>query len=185
MMRACPLDLVARLHAFAGNRRGAAAIEFAALLPLMLALYIGGVEVSDGIAIDRKVAITARAVADLASRYTAVYNADMSTILSASSVVIAPYGSANLTVTVSELTTDANGHTTVTWSDTLNGTARTVGSSVTLPGTLAVNGASLILGEVSYAYTPSLGYVLTGTWPLSSQIFMSPRNSGSVSRINS
>ena len=57
--------LVAR---FGGDERGISAVEFALLLPLMVTLYLGTVEVSQGVAIDRKVTLTARTVADLASQ---------------------------------------------------------------------------------------------------------------------
>src|SRR6202158_5025102 len=50
--------------------RATAAVEFAALLPFMLLLYIGGVEISQGVSADRKVTMTSRTVADLASRST-------------------------------------------------------------------------------------------------------------------
>src|SRR5207244_552221 len=74
---------------FLADHRGLSAVEFALLLPLMLTLYLGGVEVSNGVAADRKVAITARTVADLAARMTTISNADMTNILGASSAVIA------------------------------------------------------------------------------------------------
>jgi Flp pilus assembly protein TadG len=178
-------DLLSRLRGFARGERGMATVEFALLLPFMLTAYLGGVEIGDGVAIDRKVAITTRTVADLASRYTTIKNADMSTILGASSVVIQPYGASPLAVTISQVTVDAKGNATVAWSDTLNGTARTVGSPVTLPGTLAIPGTSYVWGEVGYVYTPTLGYVMTGSWTLTNQIFMSPRASASITRVNS
>jgi hypothetical protein len=37
-----------------------------------------------------------------------------------------------------------------------------------------------VLGEASYAYTPPVGYVLTGTMSLSDKIYMRPRLSASV-----
>ena len=92
-------DLLAHLRGFARGEGGMAAVEFALILPIMLTVYLGGVEIGDGVAIDRKVAITTRTVADLASRYTTIKNADMSTILGASSVVIQPYGASPLAVT--------------------------------------------------------------------------------------
>ena len=91
--------LMSRLRDLARAQNGMAAVEFAVILPFMLTAYIGGVEIGDGVAIDRKVAITTRSVADLASRYTTIKNADMSTILGATSAIIQPYGSAPLTVT--------------------------------------------------------------------------------------
>ena len=122
------------------------------------------------------------------AQYTTIYNSDMSSILGATSVIIAPYSNNPLAVTVSEVTVDAKGNATITWSDTHNGTAHAVGSPVTLPGTLgAATGTpyAYIWGEVSYAYTPTLGYVMTGTVNLSNQIFMSPRQSVTVTRVNS
>jgi Flp pilus assembly protein TadG len=180
-----PTALLLRLRDFARGQGGMAAVEFAVLLPFLLTAYLGGVEVGDGVAINRKVAITSRAVADLATRYTTIKNADMATILGAASTIIAPYAPGPLTVTVSEVSVDAKGNATVTWSDTLNGTARAVGSAVTLPGTLAAAGSAYVWGEVKYGYTPTLGYVMTGTVTLSNQTFMSPRESAAITRVNS
>ena len=42
------------------DKRGISAVEFAMLLPLMVTLYLGGVEVSQAVAIDRKVTLIAR-----------------------------------------------------------------------------------------------------------------------------
>ena len=84
-------------------------------------------------------------------------------------------------MTVSEVTIDSNSKATVTWSCTLGGTAHAVGSAVTLPSALNVANTSLIWGEATYAYTPAIGYVVTGTLNLSDHIYMSPRVSSSVS----
>ena len=67
---------------------------------------------------------------------------------------------------MSELSINAQGQATVVWSDTLNGTARTVGQVVTIPTALAVANSYLILGEVQYSYNPTFGYVLTNTLTL-------------------
>ena len=83
---------------------------------------------------------------------------------------------------VSELSINAQGQATVVWSDTLNGTARTVGSTVTIPTNLAVANTYLILGEAQYSYNPSYGYVVTGTMTLTDQIYMRPRQSTSIAR---
>jgi Flp pilus assembly protein TadG len=178
-------DLLSRLRDFVRAERGLAAVEFAVILPFMLTVYLGGIEVGIGVALDRKVAITTRAVADLASRYVTIKNADMTGILGATSTIIQPYAATPLAVTVSQVTVDANGKATIAWSDSLNGTARTVGSPVTLPGTLATPNAWYVWGEVKYTYTPTLGYAVTGSWTFTDQIFMSPRESTSITRINS
>lgn len=72
-----------RLLALARNQRGVAAVEFAMLLPLMITLYIGAVEISQMVSIDRKVSLTARAVADLVAQSTTITGAEMTNILNA------------------------------------------------------------------------------------------------------
>ncbi len=174
------------------DHRGVAAVEFAIVLPFMLALYIGGVELGDGMMIQLKVTDTAHIVADLTSQQTAsVTSATMTGILGASSATIAPYLKSNLVVTVSEVSTDQNsGAATVTWSQSLNGTKRPVGQAMTLPSSLAGQVAglpaghkdiALILGEVSYAYTPNLGYTITGTVQIADSYWLFPRNSSTIS----
>ena len=48
------------LSRLARDRRGVSAVEFALVAPLMIGLYLGCVEISDGVAADRKVTLTAR-----------------------------------------------------------------------------------------------------------------------------
>lgn len=171
-----------RMFRLAKDERGVSAVEFAMLLPLMTTLYLGGVEVSQGVSIDRKVTLTARTVTDLVSQVSSVNNAAMDNILKASSAVLSPYPTSNAKVTVSVLKIDANSKVTVEWSDSLNGTAKAKGSTVTIPGALVVPNTSLVWGEVSYSYKPVVGYVLTGTLNLKDQIFMRPRLSDTITR---
>jgi Flp pilus assembly protein TadG len=171
----------AHLRRFARHSQGVSAVEFAIILPFMLLLYVGSVELADGLSIQFKVTETARTVTDLTSQYITIETTDMSTILGASSTVVAPYSSANMVMTVSEITTNAHGQGTITWSCSLNGTAHTVGASVTLPTNLQTANVSLIWGEVTYPYTPALGYVITGTVNIYESTYFYPRLVNSVS----
>lgn len=164
------------------DERGISAVEFAMLLPLMLTLYLGAVEISQGISADRKVTLTTRTVADLVSQVSSVNNNDMQNSLNAAATVMAPFSTTKLKVVVSSVKVDANGNATVDWSDTLNGAARSKGSSITLPAALKIANSSLILSEVQYAYTPTIGYLISGTMTLKDQIYMRPRLSDSVAR---
>jgi Flp pilus assembly protein TadG len=167
------------------DKRGISAVEFAMLLPLMVTLYLGGVEVSQAVAIDRKVTLIARTLGDLVAQDTEVTNVDMTNILNATAAIIVPYADSKLKITVSSVTIDAQGNALIAWSDTKNGTARAVGSTVTLPTALkppSGETGSLIWAESQYAYTPTIGYVITGTVNLKDQIYMRPRNSESVAR---
>lgn len=172
--------LRAMLSRFARDRGAVSAVEFAIVLPFMLALYISGVELGDGLAIQFKVTETARTVTDLASQFASLDTAEMNAILAASSTIVAPYATNNMAMTVSEVTTNSKGQGTITWSCSLNGTAHATGAAVTLPTGLQTANTSLIWGEVTYPYTPAVGYVITGTITIYQTMYFLPRLSSSV-----
>ena len=167
MMRAA-----ARMVRFARDRRGVSAVEFALVAPMMIALYFGCVEISDGVAVDRKVSLTSAALANLVAQSTALTSTDMSNILDASTAIVQPYSSSNLKMTVSCLSIDGSKNVTTKWQATRNGGT---GMSLTVPTDLKLANTQLILAQVSYAYTPIVGFTITGTLTLSDQMFMKPR----------
>jgi Flp pilus assembly protein TadG len=164
------------------DQRGISAVEFAMLLPLMVTLYLGGVEVSQAVAVDRKVTLVARTLGDLVAQATNVTSTDMTNILAASAAIVVPYNDSKLKITVSSVKIDSAGVAKIAWSDTKNGTVRTVGTTVTLNAALSTANTSLIWAEAQYSYTPTIGYVITGTMTLKDQIFMRPRLSDCVTR---
>src|SRR6185436_3049305 len=141
------------LRRFHDDKRGVSAVEFAMLLPLMITLYIGGVEVSSAIAVDRKVTLVSRTLGDLVAQSTSVNATDMTNILNAATTVVQPYSSSLIKVTVSRVDVDGNGVAKVVWSKTKNGTARAANSTVTLPAALNTANTSLIWAESQYDYT--------------------------------
>jgi len=162
------------MRRFAGDRRGVSAVEFALVAPIMIGLYFGVVEVSDGVSASRKVSLTAATLANLTAQVSTITSADMSNILDASSAVIAPYDPSKLKITVTCISIDSTKKATAKWSVTRNGGAANTGT-MTLPAALAVASTQLILAQVSYAYTPTVGYNITGTVNLSDKMYMSPR----------
>jgi Flp pilus assembly protein TadG len=164
-----------RLTDFANDNRGMSAVEFAMLLPVMLTLYLGGVELSQGISIDRKVTITVADLVAQASNVKTAADANASTALEAAAAVLAPYPINSAKIVVSVVDIDANGNAKVRWSSAKNTSARATGSSVTVPNALKIPKTTLVWGETSYKYQPAIGYVVTGALDLSDQIFMRPR----------
>jgi hypothetical protein len=69
---------------------------------------------------------------------------------------------------------------TVSWNYSLNGTALTQGSTVTMPPALATCSTYLcflVYGQVSYTYSPLFGYFTPAALNLSDTLYVTPRNS--------
>jgi len=161
-------------------QRGGALMEFAVAAPLLLLLYLGSYVYFDALTVSRKVAVTARTLADLTSRSSSVTAASMSTIMGASTQVLWPYSASNAALRVSEVQVASATTATVIWGQAQNTTARATGSTVTIPSNLATTGSYLILGEVNYAYTAPASFRGLSTMALQQTIYMSPRVSNSV-----
>ena len=170
------------LRRLAQGTSGIAATEFAVALPVLALMYLGSTQLSDAIGCDRKVTITARAVADLISQNAILSHAQVMSILGASQQIMSPYSSANSTVTVSELGTDPNtGVTTVIWSETTAAKAvHKAGDVVTPPSSIATKGSFLIYSEVSYSYTPWVTFDFMKPMTLTQNVYMVPRIANSV-----
>jgi Flp pilus assembly protein TadG len=171
---------------FLGNDRAIAAVEFAIVLPLMLFVFVGVAQVGQAIEISRKVTVTTRIVTDLVTQYSNVSCSTLNTVLAASAQVIAPYSASNLSITVSEIQTKSS-KATMPWTASLssNGTmtCSTPNSNFTLPSQLVQSSSTAsyyIYGQVTYSFTPVLGYNIIGTVPISDQIYMSPRLTSSI-----
>lgn len=175
----------AKRRGFINDQRGLSAVEFALILPIMLLLYFGGVEISQAVALNRMVALTASTVANLVSQYTTISSgSQMPDILNASAQVLSPYPAANAKVIVTLITIDGTGRATVTWSQALNTTAKTVGQVVTVPAGLNTANSSIIMGETTYVYTPTFDFIHIGTLNLYSSVYMFPRASTTINLTN-
>jgi len=166
-------SILGKISKIARDQRGVSAVEFALLAPMMIGLYLGCVEISQGVSADRKVSLVSAALANLSAQVSTISTTDMTNILDASSAIISPYSASLLKMTVTCLKIDANKNVTVKWSVTRGGTANS--GTMSIPSALAVANTQLLFAQASYAYTPTVGYTITGTLTLSDQMYMSPR----------
>ena len=182
-----PLKVYRRFIASAG---GGVAIEFAAILPVLLIMLLATFDGGRAIAAYMKVRSATYVLATVTNQYSTampIQSSNMAGIMSATSAVLSPYSSAPAVVVISELTISAAKKTTgkVEWSAAQNGTALAVGATVKLPASLNTKNNNtcsgypcyLILAKVSYTYTPLFGYFGSGGIALSDTEYATPRSS--------
>lgn len=157
-------------------------MEFALILPIAITLYLGAVQLQDGIACNRKVTITARSTADLiAQSVTGTTTAsEIDSNLAAATAVMTPYPQSRTTIRVTEVSTDALLRTTVQWSRSTAATAYPKGQIVTIPTGMRIPGTYFLYAEVTYAYKPAVVYSFIGPLTLRDSIYMLPRNASRI-----
>jgi Flp pilus assembly protein TadG len=147
---------------------GLAAVEFAMILPLMLMMFFGIIDVSNGFAVDRKVSMISQTLSDLTSRYTVVQETDITNFFTIGDAMLTPYDRTVLKTTISQLYLDPSSKSAkVVWSRGDN--KMTKGTVVAVPTDLVAKDSSgnwtanqyLVLGQVTYVYTPTVGWVIS------------------------
>ena len=121
---------------------------------MLLATFDGG----RAIAAYMKMRAATYALASITNQYSTIQSVDMTAILGATSVVMAPYTGGTPAVKISQLKINNAGVSSVEWSAAQGTTARAVPSAIAPPTAMIVNSSYLILAEVSYTYTPLFGY---------------------------
>jgi Flp pilus assembly protein TadG len=175
---------------FFEDRRGIAATEFAVIVPIMLVMFFGTVEFSSGLAVDRKVSLVARAIANVTSQGVQATSADLAGYFLVGNKIMTPYVQPMYpapNMTISELYIDpSSGNARVQWSQ--GSSPRATSSIVGIPSSLIATNAKgvilpnqyVILAEVNTTYTPTIGYVMKNSVTLSDVAYAIPRQSTCV-----
>jgi len=194
-----------RVRAFArryrGDKRGVAAIEFAMIVPIMFLLFIGAVELSQAITVDRRVTQVAGSVADLVARKeTSISQTEIGDIMKVGGYIVAPFSQSPLQMVLRNVSSSSGDATKTkqSWQCTFSGAGKNpspvctcMNETYTLPPNLVSTNDSVVVAEVNYTYTPLIfDYFLKqalpnsssgpGTYTLSEKIFMKPRGQAAM-----
>ncbi|SEP69879.1 Flp pilus assembly protein TadG [Devosia sp. YR412] len=177
-------SLMARLRRLWLVDEGVAAVEFALILPVMLLVYIGSMEASTLIAMDRRVQLVAGAVGDLVARADSTISSSMLTdYFRAASGIMTPYPSGNVRQVVTQVDVSSTGVTSVAWSRQYvngvygTGTEHPKNSTYKLPTAMIdiSKGQSVIVSKASTSYLPLYGIVINQPVSLFRENFFIPR----------
>lgn len=167
---------------FRGNTDGVAAIEFAFVAMPMIVTFFGVAEISSYILAARKVANVASVAADLVTQDTSVTDDEMADIMGVLDVIMRPFDPGTADVRITSVVADADGETTVAWSDARNTSPRAVDSPVTVPDDIVPDNQGIIMTEVSFTYHSLFGMFLTSGMTVSDTFYLKPRRSTQVLR---
>lgn len=184
------------LARFRRDQRGAAAIEFVLIVPILVGMYFMLNETANGMRAARKTTMVVRVMADLATRKTDITNADRTNIFAAAAPIVSPFGASPQGYRITSIRFDANAKGYVDWSE-VSGTGigsaharctptQTGGPSglspISVPAGLKVANSSVVLAEALLKYKPAIGWNITGEVSLKDQLYMRPRTTEYVTR---
>jgi Flp pilus assembly protein TadG len=177
------LILADRLAALKHDVKAIAATEFALILPAMVLLYIGGVELTRAFTANRKVAHLTSTLGDLATQTREISDTEMNNIFEAAEAIMAPYETGEeLTLMLSFLRLDSNAVARVVWSDAANREPLPVDSIVSVPSQVQQPNTYLVMSEVTYQYHPILSFFFTSSFQLEDGRYLRPRLSDTITR---
>jgi Flp pilus assembly protein TadG len=183
------------------NTDGAAIVEFALILPLMLTMYYGLVTLTPGFDLDRKLITASRTAADLTARAASMSCSDMTATFGTAAAMLQPNNPAGLTLAVANVavtnistTSTPNLQAKVQWSQARlvnSAGAQTVATVPTgwaagsvispIPAGFAVAGSSFVMASVAKDYVPGLATRVIGTVRLTHVLNWPARNATATS----
>lgn len=171
----------ARDARFVRDARGVAASEFALILPVMMLLLLGSVEVGNALLLHRKVTSATQTGADLAAQAQALDDADIANLFEAMDAILEPFPTAPAGFVLQSVIDD-DGDTIIDWVEVDSGAAGAPGDEVDVPDGLVLPGGSVIVAQVSYDYTPVFADLIIDSFTISDTAFLRPRRTLAVVR---
>ncbi|MDE2006473.1 MAG: pilus assembly protein [Rhodospirillales bacterium] len=161
-------------------RRGTAALEFALVAPVLVALATGCVGLVQLVRVDMDLSQSAQTMAQLIANQTTITPAQMTDFCAGAFDTMTPYVTTGLTISVASVTHGGGGIGT-DWNDTSCGS----GTAIASPGTLAASllpgtGDSAIVAQASYTYHNPLALVLPALFSLSATAYARPRGNATI-----
>ena len=185
------MPLLKRLRRGIADTGGLAAVEFAIVLPIMLTLWIGGVEITQALSVDRRVNNMSSMIGDLASREKCVTTAGIDEMFAIAEDAMFPYTATPLSVLLTAIWIDEDRNVTLDWSFAYGSkTKRTSIPADFLPNLIKdesddgerAASTQIIVVEAYYNFEPALGYVITGDIEFEETLYFTPRLSNRIQK---
>lgn len=137
------------------ERKGAGAIEFAILFPVLVMLYIGAFEITIGLSVSKRATRAAGSIADLVTQQQSVTKSTLAEMRSVATAIFVPYNSTSLTLKITGITVDASANAKVLWSWAQDGSVPYAKNTAVsdVPSDMKTANSFLVRSELSIPYT--------------------------------
>lgn len=177
-----------RFRRLARDRSGTSGVEFAIVLPILLLLLVGTVDLGHALTVSRKIDEIASTTGDMISQQGSWTKSDVANLLSGASFILQPYDTTGLTITVAVDDISSSGNATVNWSAALNTSALNYGATtpVDVPSQIKEAGVQVVVTQVQYKLTTPVSALFasfTGTdgYSFDRHFFNRPRAGDTIS----
>lgn len=166
----------------AADRSGAAAVEFALILPILVVLNLGAIEALQLYQAQRNVAHIAAVISDITAQGRTITETELQDVMNAGPAIIYPFPNTSLQQRVSSLSANSSGSVSQDWTSKRNYTAS--GAASVPAGYLGAN-ESVIVSDVIYAYRPTFRFFLPAEIRFVRHAYARPRLTTKVEKVTS
>ncbi len=159
---------------FPRDRRGSAAVEFAFIVPIVLALYFGMVEATQALLANRRAGAVTTAVGDLVTQQAQVTTGEVDGIFNASTAIMKPFSIDGLAIRVTSIAINASGAPASQWTQT-NGKPIPVTDVSTVAASMRTPNTAVLRAETVYTYSTPFQRMLPGVFTFRHQMDLAPR----------
>lgn len=161
----------------AGTEKGAPAVEFALLVPVMLILWCGVIEITQYVLVKRKVIAAVQSYGDLISQEIQVDDSELSDIRTAVDMILFPFPTENLTIQVSSISYNSSDEAEIEWQ------LPNTGADAFLDdiANLGSSGTGLIYVSAKYSYEAIFPTIFGGDKSLEEKSYLKPRRTSVIS----
>ncbi|MFT4090422.1 MAG: pilus assembly protein [Asticcacaulis sp.] len=174
------LSRALRLKSFSGEARGATAVEFALIAPILILLYLGLAELTMGMMVSRRVSHLTAAIGDLAAQSGELTEANITDLFDIGDTIMQPFSTGDqLDVRLTSVQRDNSDRAVVLWSRGQDQyTKGQILNDVDISD--VSTGQGLIITDVNYRYTSVIGNLMPGVTNFTKRYRHFPRDGNVV-----
>ncbi|PHS78372.1 MAG: hypothetical protein COB59_07340 [Rhodospirillaceae bacterium] len=166
--------LIRALKSISAQDKGVVAVEFALILPFLLLILMGVIELSHGLQAKRKLLNAVQTASDLISQQTDITSTDLDSIYLAAHLTMNPLNTTGMTIGVASVRfDDATGTPTLDWADSSNG--GTVVDPLIKADGRGEAGASIVIVTGHYTYRPLVRLIVPVDFTMTETSYVRPR----------